>query len=154
MHLETAVALLPVILRSTQRCFPEWIPGIGRQAGAVGPGAKVIRGLRHLWGEHLNIPKSETTKKTILFSAVVQSWKDCYTKGLGRTLGGETSAISHLCVPFQGSREFAGVAATGILSHQSQSQSRGLHTLLQVRSGLGDRGAPGFLGGGKGGFIS
>lgn len=53
--------------------------------------------------------------------------------------------MSLLYLPFQGCRELAGITTTGILPHQSQSQPRGLHPLLQVSSGLGAREGEGGL---------
>lgn len=98
MHLETAVALLPVVLRSTQRCLPEWIPGIRRPAGAVGPGATVIRGLRHFWGRHLNIPKSETTKKTNLVFGCCSVLEGLLHQGSGQDTGRrDLSHLSPVC---------------------------------------------------------
>lgn len=41
------------------------------------------------------------------------------------------------CCAFQERRDLAGVTATGVLSHQSQSQPRGLYAVLQVRPGEG-----------------
>lgn len=86
----------------------------------------------------------------------VQSRDDGGSRSPASTPGSRISVISLPCV-FQGRREFAGVAATGIFSHQGQSQPRGLHAVLQVRPGQGTKegagGLQGVLGGAKGRFI-